>query len=87
MEVGDFFYDVVCESFIDTETGRIRIRPLTNQLVSTTLMIESLKMFRTKYPIGTKFMANELKVCQKPNGRIYLRSQDQMLFPIENNNL
>lgn len=83
MEVGNVYNDVICESFKDPETYRLRIRPAKGQVVPTNLVVESLKVFREKYPEGTRFMANEIKVCQKPNGRIYLRAKDQMLFVID----
>src|SRR5690606_35302543 len=54
----------------DPETGRIRVRPLPGQGLPTNLVIECSKHERERYPLGTKFMAVDVKVCSKPDGRI-----------------
>lgn len=83
--LGNTIDNIKCESFKDLETGRIRIRPLPNQGIPTSLMIESKKIFRdtSKYPLGTKFYTTKVKVCQKEVGRIYLRAEKQMLYEID----
>ncbi|WP_431156747.1 hypothetical protein [Winogradskyella poriferorum] len=84
MIVGDYIENIECESFLDPETGRVRIRPLPNQGIPTNLVIECSRTFRdtAKYPLRTKFKTENVKVCQKDVGRIYLRAQDQMLYKI-----
>jgi hypothetical protein len=51
--------------------------------VPTTLVIECNKMEREAHPIGTKFITENVKVCQKPDGRIYLRAKDQVINKLE----
>lgn len=79
--VGNYIKNIKCESFLDVETNRIRIRPLDNQGIPTDLVIECLREYRKTnvYPLGTTFLAADVKVCQKPIGRIYLRAKDQLL--------
>lgn len=81
--VGNYIDNVQGESFRDAETNRIRVRPLPNQGISTHLVIECLKSIREAHPIGTKFYTIDCKVCKKPNGRIYLRARDQMIYLLE----
>lgn len=82
--IGNYINDVKCESFKDNATGRIRIRPLPNQEIPTDLLIECRKTFRVEknYPLGTTFIAENVKVCQKTTGRLYLRAKDQHLSKI-----
>lgn len=81
--IGNYIEKVKCESFLDIATNRIRIRPIDNENFSTELVIECLKIYRdtSKYPIGTIFIAENVKVCKKTNGRVYLRAKDQLLIP------
>ena len=85
LAIDNYIENVKCESFKDFDTGRIRIRPLPNQGISTNLMIECRKEFRetNKFPLGTQFSTTNVKVCQKEVGRIYLRAEKQMLYKIE----
>lgn len=80
--VGDYIQSVECESFLDPETGRIRVRPLPNQNIPTSVMIECSAKERDKHPLGTRFNTMDVKVCVKPTGRIYLRAKDQMIYKI-----
>ena len=80
MVIGNFYKSIECESFVDTETNRIRVRPCINQVVSTEMVIECSRDIRESHPIGTKFYCEEVKVCTKPQGRIYLRAKDQMIY-------
>ncbi len=85
MEIeGNYINNIKCESFLDTSTNRVRIRPLDNQGLSTNLVIECSKSYRetSKYPIGSLFLAENVKVCKKSNGRFYLRAKNQELTPI-----
>lgn len=84
LTIGNYIENVKCESFLDPSTGRIRIRPLPQQGLSTDLVVESLKTFRdiNRYPLGSIFIAKRVKICQKEIGRIYLRADNQMLEPI-----
>lgn len=47
------------------------------------MVIECLKSFREQYPLGTKFIAENVKFCKKTNGRIYLRAKNQILQKID----
>ncbi|MFZ4931792.1 hypothetical protein [Chryseobacterium sp. Mn2064] len=82
--IGNYISNVLCENFLDTETNRVRIRPLPNQGLSTDLKIECFMKYRNIniYPLGTQFIAENVKVCIKPVGRVYLRAKDQKLTPI-----
>jgi hypothetical protein len=85
MEIGNYYENIICESFLDSETGRIRIRTIPCEAIPQSLMVESLKIFRFSYPIGTKFRAENVKITQKPLGRVHARAKDQMLYVIDNN--
>jgi hypothetical protein len=80
MIIGNVYKSIECESFLDSETNRIRVRPCFNQAVPTEMLIECRRDIRESNPIGTKFYCEEVKVCKKPQGRIYLRAKDQMIF-------
>jgi len=80
--VGNYIENVQCENFIDPETRRIRVRPLPDQGLSTNLVIECSKYERERHPIGTKFITADVKVCVKPDGRIYLRARDQVIMKL-----
>lgn len=82
--IGNYIKNLECESFLDTETNRIRIRPTKNQEIPDDLVIECLREYRdiTKFPLGTKFIAEDAKVCKKPICRIYLRAKNQLLTRI-----
>ncbi|MCH7397560.1 hypothetical protein MM236_06150 [Belliella sp. DSM 107340] len=79
---GNYYENIKCENFNDKETGRIRVRPLSGQNLPTNLVIECSKSERELHPIGTKFITKNVKVCQKPDGRIYLRAKDQFIKKI-----
>ena len=80
--IGNYIDNVKCESFLDPETNRIRVRPLPNQGLPTKMVLECLKSIREAYPPGTQFKTENVKVCKKPDGRIYLRAKDQMIYKI-----
>ena len=80
MEIGNNYRNINCESFLDNETNRIRVRPCINQIVSHEIVIECSKSIRESHPIGTLFFCEEVKVCKKPHGRIYLRAKNQMIY-------
>lgn len=80
--IGNTHTNIICESFKDDETGRIRVRPVDIKIPEYKIVIECSKDVREAYPISTKFLAKEVKVCKKPNGRIYLRAKDQMIYKI-----
>lgn len=84
LAVGSYINNVKCESFLDPETSRIRVRPLSGQDLPTNLVIECSKFERDKHPVGTKFITENVKVCVKPDGRIYLRAKDQMIIKLPN---
>jgi len=81
--VGNYYGNIKCESFKDSETGRIRVRPLDGQNLPINLVIECSKSERESNPVGTKFITENVKVCQKPDGRIYLRAKDQFIKKID----
>jgi len=80
--IGNYIDEVLCESFIDPETNRIRVRPLPNQGLPVTLVIECSRKERERHPVGTVFRTDDVKVCEKEVGRIYLRAKDQMIYKI-----
>ncbi len=80
---GNYIENILCENFLDVETNRIRVRPLPNQGLPINIVIECLKKIREAYPLGTKFKTINVKVCKKPDGRIYLRAKDQMIYKFE----
>jgi len=80
--IGDIIDDVMCESFKDPETGRIRVRPLSGQGLPTKSLIECSSTERKAHPVGTKFKTENVKVCKKTDGRIYLRAKDQMIYKL-----
>lgn len=80
--IGNQIQNFKCESFKDPETNRIRVRPLPGQGVPTDLVIECSKDERERHPLGTKFSTVNVKICVKPNGRIYLRAKDQMIYKL-----
>ena len=82
MIVGEYIDNILCESFKDQDTGRIRVRPLPGQGVPIELVVECSKKERNSHPIGTVFKTECVKVCQKPDGRTYLRAKDQMIYKV-----
>lgn len=80
--VGTYRSNIKCENFLDPETNRIRVRPLPGQNLPVYLVIECSRSIREAYPLGTVFLAKTVKICDKPNGRIYLRAEDQMIYKI-----
>jgi hypothetical protein len=68
-----------CESFLDPETGRVRVRPLKDHHLHN-MVIECSRSIRNQFPVGTKFYCVEAKICKKPDGREYLRAKDQMIY-------
>ena len=77
--VGNVIENVICESFKDPETGRIRVRPLPGQNLPTKIVIECSRPERNAHPVGTKFITENVKVCKKEDGRIYLRAKNQFI--------
>jgi hypothetical protein len=80
--IGNYIENVCCESFLDPETNRIRVRALPNRALPNNLLIECSRDEREKHPIGTRFRTIDVKVCKKPDGRIYLRARDQIINKI-----
>jgi len=77
--IGQYIDNIKCESFLDKETNSIRIRPLSDQKALESLLLECLKKYREKYPLGTKFISKNVKVCKKKSGKVYLRPEGQLL--------
>lgn len=82
--LGKVYPKIMCETFRDPATNRIRVRPLLNQGLPNTMFIECDKAERDAYPIGTKFMTTGVKVCRKPNGRWYLKAIKNFINKISN---
>lgn len=80
--IGNYHENIKCESFIDPKTGTVRVRPLSGQGLPTNIVIECCRKERHSHPIGAYFNTENVKVCQKPNGRVYLRAKDQMIYKI-----
>lgn len=81
--IGTYFKNILCENFLDDETGRIRVRPIKGQGIPENTVIECSRAIRERHPLHTRFLAIELKVCTKPLGGVYLRAKDQMIFKID----
>lgn len=81
--IGNTYEKIKCESFKDPEAGRIRVRPLPGQGLSTNLLIECSSSERKTHPINTQFITESVKVCKKTDGRIYLRAKDQKITSIK----
>jgi len=77
--IDNYIPNVKCVSFYDSESSKIRVRPLPGQGLPTYLMIECCRKERKSHPIGTVFIAENVKVCQKENGTKYLRAKDQKI--------
>ncbi len=80
--IGNYYENIKCENFKDIETGRIRVRALSGQNLPTNVVIECSKSERELHPIGTKFITENIKFCQKTDGRIYFRAKDQFIKKI-----
>lgn len=74
------YKNLICESFLDAETGRITVKPSLGQPFQG-MVIKCSRSIRKQYPVRTKFYCEELKVCQKPDGREYLRAENQRILP------
>ena len=72
------FFELVLGSK-DPETGRIRVRPLPGQNLPIKIVIECSRSERNAHPVGTKFITENVKVCKKEDGRIYLRAKNQFI--------
>ena len=68
---------------MDPETYRLRVRPIEGQGVPTNLLIECSSTERDAHPVGTMFRTENVKVCKKKNGRIYLRAKDHKITKIK----
>ena len=77
--IGNIHDQIKCENFLDPETGRIRVRPLAGQGLPTNLVIECSTSEREAHPVGTEFITENVKVCKKTDGRIYLRAKGQKI--------
>lgn len=84
--IDDYYQNIKCENFKDSATGRIRVRPLEGQNLPTHVVIECSKIERESHPVGTIFITENVKVCKKPNGRIYLRAKNQWIKKIGHRN-
>ena len=80
---GNYYKNILCESFKDSETGRIRVRPLPDQGFPTNVIIECSKKIRMEHPLGTVFRTENVLVTRKPGGRIHLRAKDQMIYKVD----
>ena len=81
LTIGDLYTNVVCESFKDDETGRIRVRPVDIKIPEYKLVIECSKQEREAHPIGTKFLVIEAKVCKKKTKIINIPFVIYVIYP------
>ena len=79
--IGNTVERVICESFNDPETGRIR--PVEGQGLPTNLVIECSSTERKAHKVGTRFITENVKICKKTDGRIYLRAKGQKITKIK----
>lgn len=82
MILGNYYDNVLGQSFIDPETSGLRVRSLGNRTIPDGLLIECSKIIRKEHPVGTIFRTENVKVCVKRSGRLYLRAKDQMIYPL-----
>lgn len=80
--VGQYIKNVKCILVYDNLTYKRRVKALPDQNIPTDLFIECSKSIREKYPLGTKFLAKTIKVCQKPGSQLYLRAEEQIIYLI-----
>ena len=80
--IGNYIDSLKCESFLDPETLRIRVRPIKGQELPTTMVIECSKKKREAHSIGTLVKGETVKVCKKPDGRFFSRAIEKMIFKI-----
>ena len=80
--LGAIYENIKCISFKDPETGRIRVKPLAGQGLPVDIVIECSSTERKAHPLGTLFITENVKVCKKNNGRVYLRAKDQWIKKI-----
>ena len=80
--IGNYINHVQGISHIDKETGRVRVKTYGNKTIEDGLMIECSKKIRESHPLGTLFTTENVKICKKPDGRVYVRAKDQMIFPL-----
>ena len=77
--VGQFFGNVLFETFRDQGVTRPRVRPISD--FDQSILVDFPRDLREMFPIGTRFMATA-KVCKKhrpdgtPYGRSYLYAKD-----------
>lgn len=81
IKLGTYIDDILCESVFDEKANKIRVRPLSGQGLPKEMNIQCSKSIRNKYPVGTKFRTDDVKVC-KAYGAFYLRARDQMIYKI-----
>ncbi len=82
LNIGDIYENIHCVNFRDPETERVRVHPLPYQGLPENILIECSKKEREKYPLGTEFLTESVRVCKKPDGRLYLRAKDQMIYKV-----
>jgi len=83
--LGDFFEGVIVETFKDTTTSKIRVRPVHPDL--KLMKIRFPQYLRNDYPVGTRFKVN-VKISQKhvdgePFGNTYLYCFDKSISVVE----
>lgn len=66
-------FNLTVETFLDHEfkKGKIRVRPVSNQKIPSTLHVAFSKRKRESIPVGTKFEI-EVRLCKKATGKFYL---------------
>jgi hypothetical protein len=86
MKVGDFFYDVLVESFHPDSMsglhGPIHIRPLPGQGLDVSLSVQCAKQLSQNHPKGTVFKLQRAKVAQRLDGGIYLSSHFRWSYEV-----
>lgn len=76
VDVGQEFYGILAELFLDTKTKRRRVRTTPGQYVPENILIECSSSTRERHPIGTIFKV-DIAISRKQGGRIYAHAKSK----------
>jgi hypothetical protein len=79
--IGNYIDNVQCILYLDPSTNRKRVKTIGNGSVPDGILIECNKDNSNEHSVGTFFTTESIKICKKPDGRIYGRAKDQMIYP------
>jgi len=67
------YIKIVVETFKDSQTGKVRVRPALGAAYPQTMQVECPRPIRYKYPLGTKFRIT-VKLTDREGGKPFLYS-------------